>query len=160
MKQRRTNMNIFEELTEKLNEINEIDYVNCGGCAIVAYGLQKYIKDNHPNMNPQIMYLFNRYDNECYENVKNNRNDSSCHVVVKVGDTYIDSEGVHVPSELKHTWSIINELQVPREFALLSINEAIWNPAFDRKEGIPKIKEILGLDDEFVNSISTKVRTW
>jgi len=138
-------------LRRKLRQINQIDAINWGGCAIVAYGLQKHLGSG------RIIYLMTDYDisNGNVERIKNGEADNCCHAVLEVDGKYIDSTGIWSKEKLLEKWRGVKEsLEVSSELVLKSINESPWNPAFSRKTTVPKIDSILGLKGDLVSAIT------
>ena len=133
---------VSKEIKAIYKELNKIDHVNRGGCAIVAYGVVEYLKSNHPNIDATVVYLF-RGDFDGYRECAKGNATSCAHAVVKIGDKYYDSEGVY--SERVLATSLPKFWHTTQEFVLKSVNGGGWNPLFDREYGVPKIAEILGL---------------
>lgn len=133
------------KLSRKLKQLDEIPWINCGGCAIVSLALLEYLNNNYPKKNAEIMYLFGHGNEENYRNLSNNNHGSCSHAVIKIGNKYIDSTGCYTLSQLKDSWDIEHTLIISKELALLSLQASSWNPMFNRIIGVPKINEILNV---------------
>ena len=136
-----------------LRKIGKINYVNNGGCAIVAYGLVKHIEKYYPKIPAKVVYLFRGWDTS-YTNIKNNDADSCGHAVVKIGDKYYDTDGGQTLKSLGFEHSC----EVDMELVLDSLNLSwCWNQMFDRESGVPKICEALQLDAKVLDCIEIDV---
>lgn len=129
-------------LTPMLRELDNIPFVNGGGCAIIAYSLAKYINKQAPRQ-ARIVYLFQNWD-DAYDNLKQGLPDSCAHAVVKVGDSYVDSTGIHTLKELIDNWhDCPRTITISQKLTLASINNKGWNPLFSRRTNVPTIQNIL-----------------
>lgn len=135
-----------ESLQNKLNELDKINFINCGGCAIVAYAIAKWMNKNYPNIDTEIVYLFESYS-DSYINIKNNENGSCKHAVIKIDNKYLDTNRACSLKELKEELSFKNKLTMSNERTLESINYLDhWNWMFKRDPNISKISDILNID--------------
>lgn len=146
----------FEEtLTPILAEINKLPHVNFGGCGIVAFGIHSYVQENFPDLEAEIVFLFCSGDSDNKEAILDYKPASAGHVVVKVGKYYLDSEGIHSYSDLKSNWGVFASKSVNLALAKRCINDASWNPTFDRQKCVPKIGRILNRQQYMFEQIST-----
>lgn len=137
-------MNTFEELLEeKLEELNNINNINRGGCGFVAYGLKKFIEANVKGSAPKVVYLFDVWDYD-YDELKANNNGSCSHAILKFNGKYYDSKGEFSEEELKY----YRTLTLPTYLVERSIKEySHWNRSFNR-ERVKDIDNILRLNGE------------
>ena len=127
-------------LRMKLRQINKIDSINSGGCAIVAHSLEAYIRRTSPKLNPIIVYLYYSNEHEKAENIANGNNENCGHAMVQVDDLYYDSKGIHTLQDVLERMDIIQPT-IP-DLVLRSIRENSWNSYFDRGDA-PTICKIL-----------------
>ena len=136
----------LDVLREKLELSNSIPNINCGGCAINALAIKRFIEHNFPKLNPVIVYSAGWSSNERAVE-KGNGEDLSCShavVMISVDDNimYADSEGIG-----DHSFYRDGYLEIPEEMVVDNIkNIYVWNDWFDRKTGVKKIGEIFGVD--------------
>ena len=145
-------MKTFKEVRQYLNSIPDI---NCGGCAIAALAMQRWLKKNR-NKESIIVYYHSFYSSESYHvNQKYNlgivKYPSSCtHATVRVSSKNYDSEGLHKTSRY------FRKIILDEKGIIKSINRySIWNDDFDRKY----IKEIECKLDIDLSDIKVKRRT-
>lgn len=131
------NIKLKKLIVSKLEEIDEIPYVNNGGCAVVAINLYRYILKL--GFYPQIVYLDNDYG--IRENL--NGGHSCAHAFVKVGEEYFDSTGWYTYSTLPEKHRNLNVIELSEDYVEQAVQDPYnWNDTFDR-ENIPKIERIL-----------------
>ena len=134
-----------------LNKLNEIPYLNYGGCvygALSIYTVAKVLK-----LKPKIVFLYRDYENDklkCNRRaLKSDLKDfSGCyHAVIKLVDNnYYDSTGIF-------TDDIYLKDIISYEKALAAFNKTnVWNYTFDRKN----IKKIDKLTYDTLSLITTK----
>ncbi len=142
-------------IIDKLKELNEIDSINSGGCAIAAYALVEFMKIEHNVDDASVVYLYNTYARTGqYANVMNGEPDSCHHAVVRCGDTYYDSWGEYFSlDEVRDTKGMELSIEVSQDYVLQSINNLGWNNWFERWTGVPEIFRILGLSSDIKNLI-------
>jgi len=141
----------FLTLKRKLKELNKIETINRGGCAIVAYGIKKYL-----GKDAKIIYLLSIYDinSDKPQNISQHFPENASHVVVEMYGKYIDSKGIHSKKKLLKEWGAKKEIEVSFDFLKKSINEAFWNPCFDRAKYLETIDRIIGLKYFLLKNIS------
>jgi hypothetical protein len=139
-----------EEFDTLLKELNEIENINCGGCAIVAYGLQQKLQQH--GKKATIVYILGNsmYDNNNRSNIESNQPASCKHAVIRRGRYYYDSKGRVSKRELIGYWADnpkdIELVPVSKELVFESIKvKRLWNSFFDRKSGIKAIEKILNI---------------
>ncbi len=142
------------ELTDKLKELNGIDAINSGGCAIAAYALVEFLRGQNIH-DATVVYLFGDYaENGKYRNVMSNDIESCHHAVVRSGDEYYDSKGIYYSlNDLIVMKGMPLSIEVSQDYVLDSINYGGWNNWFERWTGVPEIFRILGLGSELKNLI-------
>jgi len=137
----------METLWEVQNYLNEIDYINSGGCGISAYSMYLWLKKNNLiNSSFRFVLCYKDYCENSYLNNSNVLRDklgkavAPNHMVIFYDGKYIDSEGtvnISKYSWIQHVeeeWFIINCLN----------NIDTWNDCFDRIN-IRKIEKDLGI---------------
>lgn len=118
-------INNFQDVIEFLNQI---PYINNGGCGIAAYSLCRVLKDSKV----EIFYLYDSQHHDLYvKNKTNLRNiqkaDAATHICIKYKNTYYDSNGpISIENyPLKHKVSV-NFLKTAIQ------TPTIWNRQFNR----------------------------
>jgi len=139
-------------LVMKLNELNNIENINLGGCAIVAYSLKKYLKKD----NVKILYLMSKYD--VYmgnsEKLNNGIAESCAHSIIEKDGKYIDSTGIYSRKSFLKRWKGVQEIiEVPMDLVLESINNSVWNSTFSRENNLYKIDRLFNLNGELLKEI-------
>ena len=133
-------------LLDKLEELNEIQCINSGGCGIVVVALQNWLHTTC-NVESEIIYLFHSSSIGDYENLNKNKIGSCLHAVIKVRDCYYDTKGKYPTKDELHNaipLAIKKSMVVPIELATKTIkSKHHWNPQFNRQTGIRKINKIL-----------------
>lgn len=136
----------------KIKQLNTISNINRGGCGIAAIAIKKLLDQDNPG-EAKIVYILD----ECIIDTDNfhlSDGPISCmHAVVVYKNRHIDSTGVISNKCMEIQWSRYWSLSRPlsEQQAVLSANtvryngENLWNRAFDRREGIPLIEEISGM---------------
>jgi hypothetical protein len=130
-----------------LQRLNSINWINNGGCGISALVIYKWLKENNKR-NIEFMFLYNQesvYKTNSRKLSKGNKHlVSPSHVVVLWRGKIIDSNGIKTNSytQLYDYSHIIDDIN----FLIGSINFSEWNDMFNRKESIPIIQEITGIN--------------
>ena len=132
------------EVINKFKKLNEINYINQGGCAIAAYGILKY--SEKVNVPVKVYYLFDEYAVPDLLRLKNNGNGSCSHAVVELDGKLYDSNG-EFNGKKYFGGSRYESLELTEEQILESIAEPRhWNRRFNRITGVKAIKKILDVD--------------
>lgn len=128
------NEKMKNELAKALAAISEnIPFVNCGGCGIVAYALSSALaRKGIRSSITKIGYLK--------------------HIVVKVDGTYFDSTGIFAVGEKEmldnasevYSTSITSRLS-RNELGRMVACDAIWNKLFNRKKHMLKLINLVKL---------------
>ena len=120
-------------LHPKLKQINDIPYINSGGCAFVAIQLAEHIQTHHQQV-AEVIYTLRKSDTERIRLA--NRTPVTCyHAYVKVGNTYIDSEGVYTNTKFNSILEDEDIIAIPisLDLAKASLKCNTWNKLFDRR---------------------------
>jgi len=146
----------LNSLSRKLKELNQLENINSGGCAIVAYALSKYLI----NTETEIIYLLTKedLDNDLISKIKEGKTSNCHHSVLKIEDRYIDTEGITSKYKIFNRNScfpdeIVASISVPLDLVLKSINEEYWSNEFSRKDNLLKIDNILNLNGLLIRNI-------
>ncbi len=125
-------------LERKLQKLDKINYINSGGCAIVAYALSKYLK----GINTEIIYLLTNEDlnDNVISKIRNGEPTHCHHSVLKINDKYIDTIGACSKYEMFERWSDFNTVS--------------WNMSFSREYDLHLVDSILNLKGSLLNEIS------
>ena len=130
------------KLQIKLRKLNKIKYVNSGGCAIVAFGLQEWLNNNY-KLNSEIVYMFLPHQDFNQKKLPKKENINCAHAVIKIDDNYYDSKGKHSKQDLIDD-GMDKMLILPAIQVFKSINyKNHWNHCFDRTNGIKQVNKIL-----------------
>jgi hypothetical protein len=140
---------IFDNLEDLLDALDEISCINSGGCGISALAICKVLMERFdvPINDIMISYSYlahssasirtnERYISEGYPAV------APAHCQVYWNDVYIDSHGIDsLPWYTRSHLISIHDL-------VRSVNEAArsWNSAFDREYGVSVIEDALDID--------------
>ena len=131
-------------LKTTLNFLQTIQFINKGGCGYASLVIQKTLKDYE--IKSEIVYLYRSLDsaymtNESSLKTKGDKFSSCAHAVVKAGRYYIDSTGILNVDEY------FCKLVLTTEQVKLSLrNKSHWNETFNRKENVPRLVEIFGIE--------------
>lgn len=127
-------------LLDKLEKINQIDSINRGGCALVAYAMKEFMKKIDKKNRVTIYYIVCRYG-QIYIN---NKAISCRHAVIKYKGKFYDSEGLidgeHCTEENFTVRKFVKDYYVRKSLK----DKYKWNSAFKRTSGLKKINKILG----------------
>ena len=132
----------ISHILSKFYEIGEeIEYLNSGGCAVVAYSIVEYSK--LLGIDAKVRYLFNDWSLSDYRNLTNNKNGSCSHAVVLINGLLYDSNGEF---EVQGGECEYTTLELEQDKVLESISyPKHWNRAFNRRDGRKKIQSVLGI---------------
>lgn len=155
---------IQDQFKDMLRRINSIDFINCGGCGVVALTIYKWLK-KHKMLSSDFKFIFvYRGDSVMYSHnhVILTKIDKSpnliknllvpSHIVIYNDGNYYDSNGLLVDfySNLQHNVLDVNAI-------LTILNETIddegdirtwdlrWNCMFNRKKNVPLIEKYSGI---------------
>jgi len=132
------NIKLKRLIVMKLLALDEIPRINSGGCAIVAFNLYRFLRNE--GYYPDIVYLVDEWD----ETAINSGSTRSCaHAMVRVGKEYFDSTGWYTSTKIPEKWQPYNKIELSPGYVYNSIKHASWNNAFNREEYVPDIEEIL-----------------
>ena len=138
--------NTFEkEINKVLSKLDNVPYINNGGCAISALALEKHINALYPEVKTQIVYLFGSWEKDRINDINNGNARSCSHAYLRINNIYYDSHGGFTLKELEEEWRYPKLLNVSNKIVIDSINHSDWNPCFDRKD-ISKICSILNIE--------------
>jgi len=135
---RRDTKKLRELIKPKLDALDEIPYINNGGCAVVALELSKHIR--RLGYKPEIVYLFRTYESNDYERAVNNEITTCSHAVVKVGGGYFDSSG---ELDADYLDSYKYKVALSPKYVKDTLERGDWNSCFNRGKYTPRIQEIL-----------------
>ena len=138
------------DLLNRFKQVDQIQYINQGGCAIVAHASYQFVMKHAPHLEPQIVYLLQSHRLSNIHNISNRIPDSCAHAVLCLkGKYYFDSNGLIASSlselNLSINWSYsIEAKHVDPDFCLTSIRTPTvsWNKNFSRRPALPTIKSI------------------
>ncbi len=140
----------IKSLEEAKQFLNEIPYINRGGCGISALSLYRWIKKNQEDKNVKFVFLYtSKTDYLNNENVLKNKTgkaESPSHAVLLYDGHFVDSHEDITFSDLSDDGFRWLQIIEEEEFIKQSIkNKDSWNSSFDR-ENIQKIEENLKID--------------
>jgi hypothetical protein len=124
------------------NAIKSLDVANLsrGGCGHFAEYCYRFLKAR--GLPVQIVFFDEADLKAYYEDVVRNNQilEYGCaHVMVRIGNIYIDGDGVH--EGIPRYWSKYGEpVVLPHRLLVLWNQESVWNPSF-RRSDIPRIQE-------------------
>ena len=142
-----------ERGVELLSMLNDIDWINSGGCLYACLGVYKALeKEGIKDEDIVIVQLEHMYQSETItENKKfiegrNKTAFSSSHFGLSFdgGDTYYDSDGQI--AETKYPLHLIIPNKMIEKFSNNALEYGGWNPMFDRYESVPQINKMLNLN--------------
>ena len=141
------------ELTDIQSKLNEIPFINAGGCAIASLVMYRWLKkENKLTGNEKFIYLYRYETGEYFQNQKALEDysiipTSASHICLYYGGIYIDSEGSIFPDN----WQYSMEIE-PGDFIIRSINNVDdWNSCFKRSNILPLIEELeIEFDDVLI----------
>lgn len=134
-----------EQLQPLLNKINDIENVNSGGCGSVVIYVHDYLQGK--GVDSQIIYLMHTRDTSGISNLRNNKPDSCYHAMLRVGNHYVDSTGIHGITEGDYKFNSRKRVKIPITRKLAGAcwaKKSAWNSWFKRRN-VSKIKRILGV---------------
>lgn len=145
----------MNQLHPLLNALDSVDCINRGGCGISALVIYKWLQQNGLLTSDfKIVFL---YDNEYSYEVNSERLNNGqvdklivpAHVCVYNAGYYIDSQGMKVNVATYRRVHAFNNV----DYLIGVINSpngeswvGNWNWAFVRKQSVPYIQEITGID--------------
>lgn len=140
----------MKTLNEVMGFLNEIPYINSGGCAIASLAMYRWLKNNNMLKEDTMFVYLYFYKSDSYEQnclaINEGTTPSSCsHTVLWHDGFYIDSKGLYSKSELyKKDYQYF--LEIHNEYFIVnSINGGNWNDSFERS-WIEEIQNELGID--------------
>lgn len=144
-----------QDIMRKLSRLNNIPYLNQGGCGFVALALGNYIKENNPYMDCCLVLCYSSgYDKD---EIQSNRrafeskdSEFSCcsHVLIANDGFFLDSEGSRNEDDLRQRYKVLDFVPFDAEVLQKSLSEKhYWNPDFCRKD-IQEIFEVFGFPEE------------
>lgn len=146
--------NQFKTLEGVQNFLNDIPYINSGGCAISALTMFRWLKDNN-QLTPEtkITYIYNNFskynNNQDFISGKQSVEPLSCaHAVLYHENKYQDSHGVRDEIWLSNYFGEYFHQIDSENFIVKSINNINnhnWNRRFERCH-IEEIQEATGVD--------------
>ena len=148
----------MKDLKEVREYLDNIPWINSGGCVIVALAMKRWLKKNRPKEKTSIIYTypnkssFYRQNKKCLKDDKNTP--TSClHAYLKHEGVLKDSDST-LPKGFLDVFHIIKD----EVFIIKSLNNIdSWNTMFDRNF-IPIIADTLDIDlsDIIVHEESVK----
>ena len=140
----------IQTLESILECLNNIPYINCGGCGISALAIYRWCKASGIEISDR-PFVFLWRDGDEWE-VSNNdsllfegeidRVEAPCHIVIELHNEYYDSEGQGYEQDF-----IKQEYHLNEQELLNVINRTgEWNSMFRRAKNIGKIEFALGID--------------
>ena len=147
---------MIEKLKIKLPRVKAVfNRINCGGCGFFAAILYSELKKL--GLNPKIILIANSSDIEDYMDngqlteslaALNMNQIYLIHVMIKVGDYYLDAEGVH-----KSAWNghEINITHASLKESLRKGQRHCWNRLFDWEQTKPITKTLKEIIKESLN---------
>ena len=132
---------MLQDLQTKLKELDNILFINAGGCAIVAVAVVLFIKRRNLSADPKIHYTCWGSNKEAVR--KNDYSLLNCsHAFVRYKDFFIDSNGVRTKKKTMSSWKEAEE--IPFKLVRQDISDVSrWNDRFNR-ENIKTIDNIMG----------------
>ena len=121
-----------QTLSQALEQINQIPFINAGGCGHVAQHLYEYITNHFPTQPIQILYGFVSDFHEEYEqtHIENGTPESADHVMIKLRSYYIDSRGLHTYDQMDELYD--TRYEVSYSYLKDSLEMAFWNSSFNK----------------------------
>ena len=138
-------------LKTALSRLDEVDYINAGGCGVSALAIYRWCKANNIQIEDRpFVFLWSSHDERDAERNdillnegKLNDVEVPAHVAVRLHDTEFDSEG----DNAGESWSIHQTYLLNEAELLIVINESSgWNSLFRRRVHVPEIEQALGVD--------------
>lgn len=132
-----------EQLAEKLQKVNQIPFINHGGCGVVAVSVYNWLVRRGENC--KIYTIGDRslkchiQNNEAHSNVAND------HLVVRWSGFYIDSRGLFIYRKevIFGMWTVGYFAQTPLPLVHKWLDaKDMWNPRFDRQKFEKEIIEL------------------
>lgn len=139
------NEELREHLVTVTQKLKGINYINNGGCALVALAIKENIRKTFPRYRPKVIYIMQTWAASYIRRLNNNEPMSCSHAVLKVGDYYVDSDGIFTYKELREVYEkeCYTFIQVSDELTKASLYRRQWNSDFHRPTGVPQINSIL-----------------
>lgn len=135
-----------------LKELNEIPYINRGGCLYAAYGVWLKLQQEGLLLNDKIVIVM-YCDNDYYKDVnmkflenKTKQAESSNHFGLSFngGKTAYDTGGL--VTRWNHCELIVIDFDKTQSFCESSLKYGSWNELFERKSSVAQINKKLGLN--------------
>ena len=125
----------FKSIKDACFALGEIPSINCGGCGIAAYFIEKECLKR--KLKPEIVFMLHHSDKP-----NEKKPFAPRHALVKVGNRYYDARGEHNEPGWGGVETIVSE-----KYLLRSIkNKNSWNDEFDREEYVPEIEKKFGFN--------------
>jgi hypothetical protein len=141
----------MKTLLEVKEFLNDVDYINSGGCGVAALAMYRWMeKNNMLKGNETFTFLYVSNDNFFYDNNekyfkgKEQLIIAPAHVVLNIDGEYIDSTSRSM-ERFQYHYPRKHE-NVTEEELLKSLNDPHWNDLFERDCDVPFIADELGID--------------
>ena len=149
------------KLINLINALDNVENINCGGCGYSVYVLYKYIKKNY-NINVKIImgnYLWDKRIHNAYKTIAEYK-EVGTHYYLKIGKTYIDSNGFQFRDTDCQFKAKLCEFQL--EISLSHLEELLilpyghWNPAFEGHDEVANIASEYEIEIQHLIDIMNK----
>lgn len=128
-------IDIINHIVDKLHTINDkYPNINYGGCGTFSYYLSKNIKDKY-NIDTEIFYI--KCDTP--PGLKPDYDISFSHILVKIGDYYIDNNNKYEVCYQQN--EIFEKLEMSKLEEMINIPK-LWNNIYDHSKTDELIKEL------------------
>ena len=128
-------IDIINHIVDKLHTINDkYPNINYGGCGTFSYYLSKNIKDKY-NIDTEIFYI--KCDTP--PGLKPDYDISFSHILVKIGDYYIDNNNKYEVCYQQN--EIFEKIEMSKLEEMIKIPK-LWNNIYDHSKTDELIKEL------------------
>ena len=128
-------IDIINHIVDKLHTINDkYPNINYGGCGTFSYYLSKNIKDKY-NIDTEIFYI--KCDTP--PGLKPDYDISFSHILVKIGDYYIDNNNKYEVCYQQN--EIFEKIEMSKVEEMINI-PPLWNNIYDHSKTDELIKEL------------------
>ena len=132
------------KLNNLINALDNVEDINCGGCGYSVYVLYKYIKKNY-NINVKIIMGNSIHNKRIYDRYRKiaDYKEVGSHYYLKIGKTYIDSNGFQFRDTNCQFKAKLYEFQLEISLShlekLLILPYGHWNPTFEGHDEVANI---------------------